>query len=528
MNQSVEPPINTTQTSTPLKKADLETSRAHLIVAPRTERSNVSGMDVPHTRDYVLDSARHDFVQYPLESFCRHYLPFTPDKAVVTKAVESLKGQDLLVNGSEGARWTDFPVRPMENGPSKPVPDHAVNDKQSPTSDIAVVRDPKLLVEKQSQATDCMSSALPWLILPQITIENQWMSVWYFSRSHGVVSDPFDFTVDQERFVTIMLSFLFSTSTELGYDGILRRHRDLAGHICYVYKICGSYYRTIEQIDEHQSGWLVGRVTRGWKAIKIVSANDLRPAPGSTEIVIRDIWLQEGAKTEEALQTTMFESLKKVAGLRNDEARLEKPISEDDDRMIDRIKAVKGRAGWTGALECAKNRCYEDYFLRIDSHDFERENKARAADAEATPDIFKAANHPTVKPAQLPGANRSSITTSTSTSGGHSASPLPTAYRGHSIRKRHFLAYTEARVALQLLADYGDVLKGLEDAVMGKVETAFLAGWVHRAISAGNILLHKRGETNSRGKLGDLEYAREYVYDTSGRIGGDPKTIRRA
>ncbi|KAG8862521.1 hypothetical protein FRB97_005537, partial [Tulasnella sp. 331] len=95
-------------------------------------------MDVPHTRDYVLDSARHDFVQCPLESFCRHYLPFTPDKAVVTKAVESLKGQDLLVNGSEGARWTDFPVRPMENGPSKPVPDHAVNDKQSPTSDIAV------------------------------------------------------------------------------------------------------------------------------------------------------------------------------------------------------------------------------------------------------------------------------------------------------------------------------------------------------------------------------------------------------
>ncbi|KAG8865837.1 hypothetical protein FRB98_005200, partial [Tulasnella sp. 332] len=47
----------------------------------------------------------------------------------------------------------------------------------------------------------------------------------------------------------------------------------------------------------------------------------------------------------------------------------------------------------------------------------------------------------------------------------------------------------------------------------------FLAGWVHRDISAGNILLHKRSETNSRGKLRDLEYAREYVYDTSGRIG---------
>ncbi|KAG8848760.1 hypothetical protein FRB96_001039 [Tulasnella sp. 330] len=208
----------------------------------------------------------------------------------------------------------------------------------------------------------------------------------------------------------------------------------------------------------------------------------------------------------------MIESLKNVAVLLNDEARLEKPTSEDAGRMIDRMKAIKGHTGWTSALRL--------------------QAKAKAADAEAAPDIFKAVKHSTVERAQLLGANWSSISTSTPTSRGHDASPPPKVYRGYSIRKRHFLVYTEVCVALQLLADYGDVLKGLEDAVMGthvnRVETAFLAGWVHRDTSAGNILLHKRGETNSRGKLEYLEYAREYVYHASGRIGGDPKTIRRA
>ncbi|KAG8840137.1 hypothetical protein FRB96_009595, partial [Tulasnella sp. 330] len=356
-----------------------------------------------------------------------------------------------------------------------------------------------------------------------ITIENQWMSVWYFSRSHCAISEPFDFTVDYERFVTIMLSFLFATSKELGYDDEIRRWRDLDGHICYVYKIGTSYYRTIEQIDEHQTGRLGGRATRVWKAIEIVSANDLRPAPGSVEVVIRDIWLQDGAKTEEALQTAIFESLQKVAILLNDEERLEKPTSEDDGRMIDRIKAAKSCNDWTGALECVKNRRYEDYFLRIGSYGFGAKTKTKAADAEAAPDIFKAAKHPIVESAQLPGANRSTISTSTSTSHGYGAPPPPKVHREYSIRTRHFLVYTEVCVALQFLVDYQDVLKGLEDAVMA-LRLLLLAGWVHRDISAGNILLYKWSETNSRGKLGDLEYAREYVYDPSGTIGGDPKT----
>ncbi|KAG8896798.1 hypothetical protein FRB99_008646 [Tulasnella sp. 403] len=584
MNQSAEIPRNTAQTPPPRTTEATETLRAALKVTPRTYRSSVSGQNVPSTCNYVLDSARDDFLQCPLESFYKHYLPFNPDKAVVAAALENLRVGGLLENGPDGAPcWRDFHGPQGETGTPEPqtyrplkyicavlqggtienrqphcefvekpssttqseqegsshmvggylrmtestVPGHNADKEQSPTSDIAVVcefrRDLERRLENRTQLlTDVvhgLNSDPCRNHMYGITIENQEMSIWYFSRSHCVVSDPFDFTKDHERFVAIVLSFLFANPGELGYDADLRRQRDENKDICYVYKIGDAYYRTISQIDEHQSG----RVTRVWKAIEIKSANDLRIKDGAPEVVIRDIWLQDGARTEKAIQDSIFASLGKVAVLLNNEARLKDPGPDDDPRMIARINAAKSGADWVGALECVKNRRYGDYFLRIDSEGFGAKTKDKAPNTEPGADIFNPTKYPTVQAAKLPGANRSSIPTSTSNSPGHGEPRAPNVHREFSVRKRHFLVYTEVCVALQSLADYGDVLTGLEHAVMA-LRLLFLAGWVHRDISAGNILLYKPPGGTSQGKIGDLEYAREYVYDVGGTIGSDPKT----
>lgn len=264
-----------------------------------------------------------------------------------------------------------------------------------------------------------------------------------------------------------MLSFLFSTSKELGYSETIRRHRDSGGRLCYVYKIGTSFYRTIDPIDDHQSGRLGGRVTRVWKAIKILSADNLASDPDAAEVVIRDVWLQADAKTEPELQEGIYASLRKVADLLEHEARLENPAMDDSIRMIARIKAAKSLLDWEDALKCVKDGHYSDYFLQIGGHGFGAETKTTVADVVADPDIFKETNTPTVQSARLPGANRSSVSTRTSNQG-HNAPPLPQVQRTFSSRKRHFLVYTEVCEALQSLTDYGDVVKGLGDAIMGK------------------------------------------------------------
>lgn len=48
----------------------------------------------------------------------------------------------------------------------------------------------------------------------------------------------------------------------------------------------------------------------------------------------------------------------------------------------------------------------------------------------------------------------------------------------------------------------------------------FLAGWVHRDIGSGNLLLY-----NGRGLLADLEYAKKFNADPQKQASADPKTV---
>ena len=52
----------------------------------------------------------------------------------------------------------------------------------------------------------------------------------------------------------------------------------------------------------------------------------------------------------------------------------------------------------------------------------------------------------------------------------------------------------------------------------------FCAGWVHRDVSCGNVLLWRDPQGNLHGKLGDLEYAKKFP-STSDSTAPDPKIV---
>ncbi|KAH9850928.1 hypothetical protein C2E23DRAFT_833446, partial [Lenzites betulinus] len=72
--------------------------------------------------------------------------------------------------------------------------------------------------------------------------------------------------------------------------------------------------------------------------------------------------------------------------------------------------------------------------------------------------------------------------------------------------------------SLHELDDLHDAVQALLDALLA-LQILFLISWIHRDVSAGNILFYE-----GRGKLCDLEYAKEFNLAV-GRRSSDPKTI---
>ncbi|EKM78231.1 hypothetical protein AGABI1DRAFT_30779, partial [Agaricus bisporus var. burnettii JB137-S8] len=136
------------------------------------------------------------------------------------------------------------------------------------------------------------------------TVENTMMSVWYFSRSHTVVSTPFDFTKDIKSFIHVFLSLLYATREEIGYDPTI--HRVLHDNeIQYVYEVvCEGetrYFRTIATLFTSQSLRITGRKTRVWKAVEVEGYDGnkhRKEKEGGREVALKDCWLDEGSRTE--------------------------------------------------------------------------------------------------------------------------------------------------------------------------------------------------------------------------------------
>jgi hypothetical protein len=80
----------------------------------------------------------------------------------------------------------------------------------------------------------------------------------------------------------------------------------------------------------------------------------------------------------------------------------------------------------------------------------------------------------------------------------------------------HLRTYLLVSIAFQDTRDVSNIRLALT--------LLFLARWMHRDVSAGNIILVRSGR-GVRGKLSDLEYAQDFNEENRA-VGTDPKTVR--
>ncbi|KAI0671335.1 hypothetical protein C8Q78DRAFT_1078165 [Trametes maxima] len=317
-----------------------------------------------------------------------------------------------------------------------------------------------------------------------ITIENNNMAMWYFSRSHSAKSEVFDL-LDVRSIVWALSSLIFSTVEELGYDADIRRitenNIENKERLRYVYRMGDVFYKTLKCLDEYDDSIITGRATRVWEVVRVHSFDDTQPISGGEHGVLRDVWLEYGADTESDIQHKIFHRCEDLAN---------SFPADDDPRLLGVDEKTK---------EELRHRLtqgtYKDLFLTIEADYRGSSSKPTAKGFVTLPDIFDV-----FKYGNTSGAMEQDADAYLASASGSNANP------GY-----------EVCTALHELDDLHTVMLALYDCLLA-VQILFLIRWIHRDISSGNLLFHQ-----GHGKLGDLEYAKEFNLDV-GKRSSDPKT----
>ncbi|KAJ3562683.1 hypothetical protein NP233_g9420 [Leucocoprinus birnbaumii] len=328
-----------------------------------------------------------------------------------------------------------------------------------------------------------------------ITIEAEKMAVWYFSRSHSVKCTSFDFSANVDLFIAIMLSLLFSTDKEMGYDPTV--HRVVFNNeICYVYEVgprdSPTYWRTITPIYNPRVLCITGKKTRVWRAVQVsgLQGEKLQELNPGNEVALKDVWLDKDAPTEKEIQQQIF---KKLDDISPDKYAWARPAIRD--RIQDAIA----------------NKTYKWYFMEIET-DFKGEvARAPSGASGADPSILGFGSTKRKVPGDdnvVRGSTQysnPSMHTGVRLGGEGIPNRAP---RQHLPKQQYRVVYKHVGTALHDCEDLPATFSGLLDVYFALV-LLFLSGWVHRDISTGNILIVKdRKSGRSIGKLSDLEYAK--------------------
>ncbi|KAJ8701489.1 hypothetical protein PTI98_000259 [Pleurotus ostreatus] len=500
-----------------------------------------------------------EFSIVSVEGFVSHYLPFEPAEDDVKKTEESLSKMEILVEVDGNLRFHEFPVPPSNaNGTETPsyrplkdiscaiayVPvegrkrnefsfrvcpntviksqiagsDNRVDgcftseDPESKTLDtsrLACILEYKLKplqkVENNKQALSAsvqiMNDDVRRMFTYGITIIQDRVTLWYHSRSHSMISQPFSFVKNPRLLIKVFMSFLFATEEELGYDPMVTR--DAKGD--YIYRIPSTeqgqqrdrFFRTTASIAEYRSNNITGRMAWVWKVVECHSNGDVL-SPSEPSHVLKDVWLEDSALTESQIQSQIFEGIK--------EFFREKP----GERYVNFQKLQPSIS------DLEKNDAYTNYFLQIVTDYEGRRTKPRFPNSQRERRLFSA-----VAPLALP----------TTSNRGGSGTPRPTESkitfdegpREFAPRKQYRVIFGEVCEAVGDLGTVGEVADVLSQAVVA-LRLMYCAGWVHRDISSGNILAHRSSSvTPWQAKVSDLEYARLFS-DSDRNVGADLKT----
>ncbi|KAI0656469.1 hypothetical protein C8Q70DRAFT_935688 [Cubamyces menziesii] len=335
-----------------------------------------------------------------------------------------------------------------------------------------------------------------------MTIEDNHVALWYFSRSHSAKSYEFDL-LDVRAVVSALSALIFSTVEDLGYDTNIRRiiewdQETRQDQIRYVYRLDDRFFKTVKCRNEYDGLYIAGRATRVWEVVEVASFNNTALLPNTQRMILRDVWLEQGSDTEREIQDKIFQ--------RCDELGRKFP-PENDRRLHDVDDATR-----TLLHQRLKDGSYKELFLTIKADYRGATSKPRAEGFTPAPNIFFECVYSNQE-AKRHGSDAVS-TSSTAAVPSRLKVEVPREYKP---KQRNFVVYEEVCSALHELDDIYDVVQALLDAVLA-LQILFLISWIHRDVSSGNILFFR-----GRGKLSDLEYAKEFDL-SAGRRSSDPKT----
>ncbi|EKM75909.1 hypothetical protein AGABI1DRAFT_131808 [Agaricus bisporus var. burnettii JB137-S8] len=420
-------------------------------------------------------------------------------------SVSEVSGTNIRVD----AYLTEQLDGPSENADSRP--------KRVDLADIAVpIEFKKHLKDRVQNRHHLITDALEilnddpcrtWIY--GLAIENTVMSIWYFSRSHTVVSTSFDFTKDIKSFIYVFLSLMYATRVEIGYDPTV--HRVLEDkRIRYVYEVEYNgerrYFKTLETLYTSRVLRITVRKTRVWKAIEVEGYDDKKfrkEKKGGKVVALKDYWLDEGSKSEKDTLEDIFRSLEQVK---------HKPTT---------LKWAKSEFHQNFFREQLEEERYRKYFMGIECDMVLAATKPRLPSAQPVPDILVPEEN--TKPASVNKAT-GSIQTSDSVfelaymiyqRGGRTS--LKRKYR---TKRHHRLIYEQVGRPLLAATYLSTSLRSLTDALIA-LTLMYIAGYVHRDVSTGNIIFVEESNGTIMGKLSDMEYAKVFQNDESN---SDPKT----
>ncbi|KAJ7207112.1 hypothetical protein GGX14DRAFT_698270 [Mycena pura] len=481
----------------------------------------------------------HEIVRVPVEAFCRHYLPEVCDSLLdsthqtilQSEAVADWKdflkappsGENLYSEllepivdeichlyaaQSNAERTVKFACRPhnttaseIEGGSfrsdgifylaNSSVPPYfgTANHQEWFSADVVANAEFKLKstpeevhknrVQVVGGATHYIANDPRRTHMYSLTVEEDFCRLWYYCRSHCVKSEAFRLSQarDIRTFIHFVISMSFATEEDLGFDPTIRRRRNEDNTIYYEYKLNHTVYKTLSLISEHPAAAITGRGTRVWR----VEVLDGTGTGTGTVRVLKDYWVDDVPDengqciTENLILAKIYRRLDE---LRN--------LSPSDEPSLTDVPEAEREV----VLRALQN--YRDYFVNISS----------CETLKATRDICS-------------GFRRCGVVEESRISLGEVQHPRS------FLRRRHCrLLYDEECTAFYAIDNLEEAIQVLHDCVLG-LQLLYLARFVHRDISPGNVLLYRHAG-RCIGKLSDFEYAKPFSMNES--VARNPKT----
>ncbi|KAK7042948.1 hypothetical protein VNI00_008685 [Paramarasmius palmivorus] len=153
-----------------------------------------------------------------------------------------------------------------------------------------------------------------------ITIECTTIRLWFFSRSHILVTHDLDLEVNVKDIVYFIAALASAIDEELGFDSSVRRVWYGDG-IHYQYRVGGKTYQTVRMVSGSKARLVLGRGTRVWEVVEVLSGSGEPIQLGCRLFILKDSWIPEDAPTEKEVLDSIYERVNQYHDLGLDRSR---------------------------------------------------------------------------------------------------------------------------------------------------------------------------------------------------------------